>query len=89
MAKHSMRGRKLREYRKRLLTEAGYRCTKCDRPGKLEIGHIVPIAQGGDKWARSNLPVLCVGCHAVKSGYPAPMHVNGRNEWQAFIQEIQ
>ena len=89
MAKHSMRGKRWREYRKELLSEAGYRCSKCNRPGRLEIDHITPISEGGRKWARENLQVLCRDCHFLKSGYPMPKHVEERAEWSRYVNELR
>ena len=47
----------------RLKEEAGRRCERCHRPGRLEVHHKVPVAKGGPVYARSNLLVLCRTCH--------------------------
>ena len=45
-----------------------YRCQSCGRAaGILEVDHRVPISQGGDPWAPSNLQALCRGCHLGKT----------------------
>jgi len=33
----------------------------------VEVDHIKPISQGGDKWDRDNLQPLCQQCHARKT----------------------
>jgi 5-methylcytosine-specific restriction enzyme A len=32
-----------------------------------DVDHIVPIEQGGNKWAASNLQALCHRCHGQKT----------------------
>lgn len=32
-----------------------------------DVDHIVPIAEGGERWALSNLQLLCKGCHSRKT----------------------
>ena len=33
------------------------------------VDHIVPLAQGGEMWDRSNLQSLCAKCHYIKTGH--------------------
>ena len=46
-------------------------CEECLKEGKRKkatmVDHIIPIKQGGDKFASSNLQSLCWGCHSRKS----------------------
>lgn len=46
-------------------------CEECLKEGKRTkatmVDHIVPIKQGGDKFAPSNLQSLCWSCHSRKS----------------------
>lgn len=46
-------------------------CAECLKMGKREracmVDHIIPIKQGGDKFAPSNLQSLCWSCHSRKS----------------------
>lgn len=88
MSKLSMRGSKWKRLRKKLLVEAGYRCSKCNRPGKLEVDHIIPLEKGGDGYDRQNLQVLCKSCHFVKSGYPVPKHTKDKAAWGTFVNEL-
>ena len=46
----------------------GYKCRNCGFGGRLEVDHIVPIAQGGDPFDLSNLRSLCRGCHLQITG---------------------
>jgi 5-methylcytosine-specific restriction protein A len=52
--------------RRRVLLRDAYTCRSCGRWGN-EVDHIVPIAEGGDPWAMSNLQTLCKGCHSRKT----------------------
>lgn len=53
--------------RKEVLAYRGRVCEKCGRGGRVEVDHIKPRAEGGGD-ELTNLMVLCVGCHAEKSG---------------------
>jgi 5-methylcytosine-specific restriction enzyme A len=41
----------------------GDRCRQCGSTQGLEVHHIVPIAEGGNRFALSNLATLCGSCH--------------------------
>jgi 5-methylcytosine-specific restriction protein A len=41
-------------------------CNECGMMA-TDVDHIVPINQGGDTWASSNLQSLCHACHSAKS----------------------
>ena len=88
MSKLSLRGSKWRALREKMLRQAGYRCSRCARPGRLEVDHIVPLAQGGAPYDESNLQVLCKACHHIKGGFPIGKHVKEREEWGRFINEL-
>ena len=89
MAKHSLRGSRWRTLRKRMLQAANYRCSWCNRPGRLEVDHIVPLSKGGARYDPSNLQVLCKPCHITKSGYVQGKHVEDRQEWSRFVNELR
>lgn len=59
-----------RAARKRQLNSQPF-CEECLKAGKRTkatmVDHIVPIKQGGDKFAPSNLQSLCFSCHSRKS----------------------
>ena len=42
----------------------GERCMNCGSSERLQVHHIVPLAEGGEKFALSNLTTLCSDCHA-------------------------
>ena len=56
--------------RKRQLNQYPF-CAECLKAGKRTratmVDHIVPIKQGGDKFAPNNLQSLCWSCHSRKS----------------------
>lgn len=59
--------RKLTASRRRKIFERDcYRCIKCDGWKKLQVDHIIPIAQGG-KTIPKNLQTLCYECHKKKT----------------------
>jgi 5-methylcytosine-specific restriction endonuclease McrA len=41
----------------------GERCRQCGSTDKLEVHHIVPLSEGGERYALSNLTTLCHDCH--------------------------
>lgn len=49
-----------------ILKRDDYTCQACGNPGN-EVDHIIPAGEGGAKTDPSNLRVLCVPCHEVKS----------------------
>lgn len=52
--------------RKKVLRRDGNRCVQCGSSERLEVDHILNVAQGGTNHP-SNLQTLCVGCHREKS----------------------
>ena len=58
-------------YARKKQLEAHPFCEECLKEGKRTkatmVDHIVPIKQGGDKFAPSNLQSLCWSCHSRKS----------------------
>jgi len=66
-------GRKWMRTRARELLAGEYRCASCGAISlHHHVDHIVPLEQGGDPLAPSNLQVLCTrqsgrGCHETKS----------------------
>lgn len=58
-------------YAKRQQLNAHPFCEECLKAGKRTkatmVDHIVPIKQGGDRFATSNLQSLCWSCHSRKS----------------------
>ena len=52
--------------RKEVLCRDGNRCVRCGSVERLEVDHILNVAQGGTHHP-SNLQTLCAGCHREKS----------------------
>ena len=71
--------------RRRVLERDGWRCTKCGRPGRLEVHHLTPLHRGGDPWAMSNLETLCRGCH-IEAGRRKP--TPAEEAWQRMVQGV-
>jgi 5-methylcytosine-specific restriction protein A len=46
-------------------------CVVCERFGRLidarVVDHVVPIKQGGERFAATNLQSLCIRCHNRKT----------------------
>jgi HNH endonuclease len=59
-ARNSARWQKARALAKQ---RDGGRCVSCGATDKLEVHHIVRVADGGDAFALSNLRTLCIRCH--------------------------
>ena len=60
----------------------GYRCTKCNFPGRLECDHVIPVGKGGNKYALTNLATLCRHCHLEKTRTENEKEPSG---WQKFL----
>ena len=71
--------------RKRALVRDGYRCTRCHRPGRLEVHHVKPL-QGRRKSLRpaeladpmQELPYK----RTIRTAAPE------RLAWRAFVEEL-
>lgn len=73
--------------RRRLLEEAGYRCSQCGRAGPLELHHVVEVEHGGDD-SPGNLVVLCRPCHFAAHGRrPGPDRSEFRRELRRRLSE--
>ena len=49
--------------RRRTLHRDGWRCQQCGAAGRLEVHHLVPLAEGGAPYDLDNLQTLCRPCH--------------------------
>lgn len=68
-----IRGRKWVETRQRVAVDQQFRCQACGcvwLPWRDQVDHHVPLEQGGSN-DDSNLNLLCVDCHAVKTASEA------------------
>jgi len=48
-----------------LVARDGERCARCGAVGKMQIDHVIPVAQGGPSLL-SNLQLLCAACNNAK-----------------------
>ena len=67
--------------RKRAIAAAGRRCSRCGRPGRLEVHHPRPLADGGTH--NQALEVTCRDCHLARHQLPDP----DRQAWSRFLLE--
>ena len=67
--------------RARAIRAAGRRCTRCGRPGRLEVHHPIPLSKGGDNVHA--LEVVCRVCHLAQHHQPDPARV----AWGRFLVE--
>ena len=84
MSRHHSRPENRRGWtaiRARAIRAAGRRCTRCGRPGRLEVHHTRPLAHGGDH--TQALAVLCRDCHFHEHHQPDP----AREAWARFLHE--
>lgn len=64
---HGRGGRPWRRLKDKILMRDKHTCQECKRVGgELELDHIVNVAVGGSD-DDSNLQILCVECHKVKT----------------------
>ena len=68
--------------RKRAISAAGRRCTRCGFAGKLEVHHPRPLSEGGTN--TQALEVICRMCHLQRHFPPDPT----RAAWVTFVQEL-
>lgn len=82
------RSRSTCNHRTRLevLHRADYRCEGCGSRGRrLEIDHIVPLADGGTS-EQANLQALCRACHMEKTALETGNFIPGAREWSHFVK---
>ena len=76
--------RAYRRLRRRILDERGWRCEDCGRAGRLELHHVIEVADGGTDHP-DNLKVLCKGCHMAAHGRKPDGLAAARRQWRAEI----
>ena len=72
-----------RYVRLQVLNRDDWQCTRCGSRHRLEIDHIVALAEGGTD-DLDNLRVLCRDCHIADTRARFQPHVKGQAEWGAF-----
>lgn len=75
---HQRLGRPWQYIRRRALELSGFRCQRCQRPGRLEVHHRTALRAGGAAYDLENLEVLCRECHLRASGF---IPVVGAEAW--------
>ena len=66
-----------------------WRCRKCERPGILEVDHIVPLKKGGAAYDLKNLQTLCRPCHFDKTaGELRTPLTAAQAEWRNWMMEL-
>lgn len=66
-------GRKRQEMKLRVWSKALAKCASCDRTCDYDswhMDHVIPLWRGGDD-LESNMQVLCIPCHKVKTAAEA------------------
>lgn len=84
MSKHSGRGWNWRAFRQAAKRHFNWKCSECGHAGRLEVHHIVPVANGGAMFDMANIEVLCRKCHFARHRLLDPL----RQEWQRMIAEL-
>ena len=56
-----------RVVRRAVLERDQHRCRSCGCAGKLEVDHVIALADGGASYDLGNLQVLCRSCHISKT----------------------
>ena len=81
MSKHSANGRPWIAFRETCIKRAGFRCERCNRAGRLEVHHKVPLSKGGERYAFDNVEVLCRHCHFGEH----PQREPERQRWFDYV----
>lgn len=95
MSKHHnrfrLRGKRYEAFRREQLDRHGWRCAKCGAARMLELDHRVPLEDGGEPWAESNVQPLCKSCHREKTvaeyrkRHPVPEAVQA---WRDLVEKL-
>lgn len=82
-----------RRLRRQAFERDCYRCRTCNKAGRLEADHVIPVHKDGAFWDMGNLQALCRGCHIRKSAgensrrkrAEMPEH---QKAWISLVQEL-
>lgn len=88
MSRHSARGRDWDVFRRIMKRRVNYQCEKCGNGGRLEVHHIVKMADGGAKYDPDNIKVLCRKCHFAEHRGDKPRQNPVRREWWRTIEAL-
>ena len=64
-----------------------WRCVRCERAGRLEADHVVPLHKGGAEYDMANLQSLCRQCHILKTAGENERPDPARDRWRALVRE--
>ena len=74
-----------------MLDRDGWRCQLCGRAGRLEVDHIIRMAQDGAAWDAANLQTLCRRCHILKSNTEGTYYKRRpemRRKWALLVRDL-
>ena len=80
--------RRWRILRREILDRDRWRCKACGRAGRLEADHIRALHLGGNAYEKSNLQMLCKGCHIAKTRKENRKVDPARDRWEKFVSEM-
>ena len=66
-----------------------YRCTSCDKAGRLECDHVTPLQRepGQDPYDPNGLQTLCRRCHIAKTARENQRErTAGEAAWRELVQ---
>ena len=69
-----------------MIRQAGRKCQRCGRSGRLEVHHKVKVSKGGAKYDPANLEVICRACHfdEHRDDKRHESDIAGAQEWREF-----
>ena len=70
------------------LLRDGYRCVRCQKAGRLEVDHVVPVHRGGAEYELSNTQTLCKKCHISKTLSETRRQTPARRRWQQLVDSL-
>lgn len=78
--------RQWQHLRLQVLHRDGWQCTRCGSRQRLEVDHVVPLADGGTD-DKDNLRTLCRACHVAETrGRWRTHQVDGQADWEAAMR---
>ena len=89
MSRHHHHLRGWATARKIALTRAGYRCSKCGRPGALFAHHKQDLAHGGAGLDQDNIIIYCRAHHLEAHRNTPAVHIEGQADWKAYLEGLQ
>lgn len=73
-----------RRLRRAVLDRDAWRCRRCGGAGRLDVHHVVPVADGGTD-DPANLEAICRDCHvALHQGARSPERV----AWDRYLRRL-